>query len=116
MEYVAAFLVGGLICFLGQALLDLGKLSPIHTLCVLVTLGALLDGFHLYDRLIDFAGAGAFVPITNFGHSFVHGAMLEGGREGFIGIGMGMFEVTSVGLSSTILFSFLAAIFFKPRG
>ncbi|KMK76113.1 stage V sporulation protein AE [Alkalihalobacillus pseudalcaliphilus] len=116
MEYLAAFIVGGVICFLGQALLDLVRLSPIHTLCVLVTLGAMLDGFHLYDRIIDFGGAGAILPITSFGHSFVHGAMQEGGREGFIGIGMGMFEVTSGGLSSAILFSFLAAIFFKARG
>ncbi|GAF66717.1 spore germinant protein [Bacillus sp. TS-2] len=116
MEYIVAFIVGGSICLFGQALLDIGKLSPIHTLCSLVTLGALLDGFHLYDRLIDFAGAGAVVPITSLGHSFVHGAMLEGGREGFVGIGMGIFEVTSGGLSSAILFSFLAALFFKPRG
>ncbi|WP_368504603.1 stage V sporulation protein AE [Alkalihalophilus sp. As8PL] len=116
MEYVSAFVVGGLICILGQLLLDIGKLSPTHTLSTLVVLGALLDGFHLYDRLIDFAGAGATVPITSFGHSLVHGAMAEGERFGFLGVGMGMFEVTSVGISSTILFSFLVALIFKPRG
>ncbi|MDV2683352.1 stage V sporulation protein AE [Alkalihalophilus lindianensis] len=116
MEYISAFVVGGLICILGQLLLDIGKLSPTHTLSTLVVLGALLDGFHLYDRLIDFAGAGATVPITSFGHSLVHGAMAEGERFGFLGVGMGMFEVTSVGISSTILFSFLVALIFKPRG
>ncbi|MCM3714799.1 stage V sporulation protein AE [Halalkalibacter oceani] len=116
LEYVIAFVVGGLICFLGQLLMDVGKLSPTHTLSTLVVAGALLDGFQLYDRLIDFAGAGATVPITSFGHSLVHGAMAEGDRYGFWGVGMGVFEVTSVGISSTILFSFLIAIFFKPKG
>ncbi|OLS36057.1 stage V sporulation protein AE [Alkalihalophilus pseudofirmus] len=116
MEYVIAFTVGGIICIIGQLLLDVGKLSPTHTLSALVVLGALLDGFHLYDRLIDFAGAGATVPITSFGHSLVHGAMAEGERFGFLGVGMGIFEVTSVGISSAILFSFLVALVFKPRG
>ena len=116
MEYVTAFVVGGVICIVGQLLLDVGKLSPTHTLSTLVVAGALLDGFHLYDRLIDFAGAGATVPITSFGHSLVHGAMAEGERFGFLGVGMGIFEVTSVGLSSSILFSFLVALFFKPKG
>ncbi len=115
-EYLAAFLVGGIICVIGQLLMDVGKLSPIHTLSTLVVAGALLDGFHLYDRLIDFAGAGATVPITSFGHSLVHGAMAEGERYGFLGIGMGVFEVTSVGISATILFSFLTALVFKPKG
>jgi stage V sporulation protein AE len=115
-DYLAAFIVGGFICLIGQLLMDIGKLSPTHTLSTLVVAGALLDGFHLYDRLIDFAGAGATVPITSFGHSLVHGAMSEGDRYGFFGVGMGVFEVTSVGISSTILFSFLVAIFFKPKG
>ncbi len=105
-----------MICFIGQMLMDIGKLSPAHTLSTLVVLGALLDGYHLYDRLIDFAGAGATVPITSFGHSLVHGAMAEGERYGFFGVGMGIFEMTSIGISSTILFSFIVAIFFKPRG
>ncbi|NEU30860.1 stage V sporulation protein AE [bacterium LRH843] len=115
-DYIAAFVVGGFICFIGQMLMDVGKLSPIHTLSTLVVAGALLDGYHLYDRLIDFAGAGATVPITSFGHSLVHGAMTEGERFGFFGVGMGVFEITSVGISSTILFSFLVAMFLKPRG
>lgn len=114
--YVIAFFVGGCICLFGQLIMDIGKLSPIHTLSSLVVIGALLDGYHLYDRLIDFAGAGAVVPITSFGHALVHGAMAEGERHGFFGVGMGVFEVTSVGISSAILFSFLVAIFFKPKG
>ncbi len=116
MEYFIAFAVGGAICLLGQLLLDVFKLTPTHMMSTLVVIGALLDGFHLYDRLIDFAGAGATVPITSFGHSLVHGAMSEADRYGFLGVGMGIFEVTSVGISTSILFGFLVAIVFKPRG
>ncbi|WP_096202324.1 stage V sporulation protein AE [Bacillus sp. FJAT-45350] len=116
MEYVIAFVVGGTICIVGQLLLDVLKLTPTHMMSTLVVAGALLDGFHLYDRLIDFAGAGATVPITSFGHSLVHGAMAESERYGFLGVGMGIFEVTSVGISTSILFGFLVAIVFKPRG
>lgn len=116
MEYVVAFIVGGTICVIGQLLLDLCKMTPTHMMSTLVVAGAILDGFHLYDRLIDFAGAGATVPITSFGHSLVHGAMLEGNRYGFLGIGMGIFEVTSAGISTAILFGFFVALVFKPRG
>lgn len=116
MEYIVAFTVGGIICLIGQLILDFLKLSPAHVMSSLVVLGAVLDGFHLYDRLIDFAGAGALVPITSFGHSLVHGAMAEAQKSGFLGIGMGIFEVTSAGISSAILFGFFIAIFFKPKG
>lgn len=116
MEYLIAFVVGGVICWFGQVLLDFFKMTPTHAMSTLVVSGALLDGFHLYDRLIDFAGAGAIVPITSFGHSLVHGAMAEGEKFGFLGIGMGIFEVTSVGISTSILFAFFIALIFKPRG
>ena len=77
MIFLWAFLVGGLICVIGQLLMDVGKLTPAHTMTVLVVSGAILDGFGLYEPLIDFAGAGATVPITSFGNSLVHGAMAE---------------------------------------
>ncbi|UOE96447.1 MULTISPECIES: stage V sporulation protein AE [Bacillaceae] len=116
MEYFIAFAVGGAICMIGQLLLDVLKMTPTHMMSTLVVAGALLDGFHLYDRLIDFAGAGATVPITSFGHSLVHGAMSEGNQYGFFGVGMGIFEITSVGISTSILFGFLVAVIFKPKG
>jgi stage V sporulation protein AE len=116
VNYIIAFTVGGLICIVGQVLLDVAKMTPTQVLSTLVVAGAVLDGFHLYDRLIDFAGAGATIPITSFGHSLVHGAMAEGERSGFLGVGMGIFEITSAGISSAILFSFLVAVVFKPRG
>lgn len=116
MEYVWAFLVGGAICVIGQILLDRFKLTPAHVMTSFVVAGAVLDGFGLYDKLIEFAGAGATVPITSFGHSLLHGAMQEADDHGFIGIAMGIFQLTSAGISSAILFGFLVAVIFKPRG
>lgn len=114
--YLSAFIVGGLICVIGQLLMDKAKLTPGHTLTALVVIGAILDGVGLYEPLIDFAGAGATVPITSFGNSLVHGAMAEGEQNGFVGVITGIFEVTSAGISSAIIFSFLAALIFKPKG
>ena len=73
--YFWAFVVGGLICVIGQIMFDVFKLTPGHTLSTLVVVGAILDGFGLYEPLMDFAGAGATVPITSFGNSLVHGAL-----------------------------------------
>jgi len=116
MEYILAFVVGGAICIVGQLLLDIFKFTPAHVMAIFVTLGAVLDGFGLYDKLIDFAGAGATVPITSFGHSLLHGAMHQAKEHGFIGIGIGIFELTSAGISAAILFAFIMALIFKPKG
>ncbi|MHB1043881.1 MAG: stage V sporulation protein AE [Eubacteriales bacterium] len=114
--YIWAFVVGGLICVIGQLLMDVGKFTPAHTMTILVVTGAVLDGLGLYEPLIDFAGAGATVPITSFGNALVHGALAEAEHTGLIGILTGIFEVTSAGVSAAIIFSFLAALFFKPKG
>ena len=111
-----AFVVGGLICFIGQILMDVFKLTPAHTLTILVVAGAILDGFGLYEPLIDFAGAGATIPITSFGNSLVHGALQEADRHGIIGVLTGMFEVTSAGISAAIVFGFIGALLFRPKG
>lgn len=116
MIYVWAFVVGGLICVIGQLLMDVGRLTPAHTMTILVVSGAILDGLNLYDPLIQLAGAGATVPITSFGHALTHGALVEAGQHGIIGVITGIFEVTSAGISSAIVFSFLAALVFKPKG
>jgi len=116
MIFFNAFIVGGLICVIGQVLLDIVKLTPAHTLSTLVVSGAVLDGLGLYEPLIDFAGAGATVPITSFGNSLVHGAITEAQQNGWVGILTGIFEVTSAGISSAIIFSFLAAVVFRPKG
>lgn len=115
-SFLVAFIVGGAICVIGQLIMDVGKLTPGHTLSILVVVGAILDGFNLYEPLIDFAGAGATIPITSFGNSLTHGAIVEAEKHGWIGVLTGMFEVTSSGISSAILFGFIAALLFKPKG
>ncbi|MEK4484899.1 stage V sporulation protein AE [Psychrobacillus sp. FSL H8-0484] len=112
---ITAFIVGGLICVIGQLLMDGFKLTPAHTLSTLVVCGAILDGFGLYEPLIDFAGAGATIPITSFGNSLTHGAMAEAEKHGFIGVLTGMFEVTSSGISSAILFGIIGAFIFQKK-
>ena len=116
MIFLWAFLVGGAICVFGQICFDVFKLTPAHTMTLLVVLGAIVDGIGWYDPLIEFAGAGASVPITSFGNALVHGALQELKSNGWIGIITGIFEVTSAGISAAIIFSFLAALFVKPKG
>ncbi|WP_062493108.1 stage V sporulation protein AE [Paenibacillus sp. 32O-W] len=116
MIYLWAFIVGGLICMFGQICFDVFKLTPAHTMTLLVVLGAIADGVGIYDPLVEFAGAGASVPITSFGNSLVHGALEELQKNGWIGVITGIFKVTSAGVSAAIIFSFLASLFVKPRG
>ncbi|WP_410511681.1 stage V sporulation protein AE [Paenibacillus sp. BR2-3] len=116
MIFLWAFLVGGAICVFGQICFDVFKLTPAHTMTLLVVLGAIVDGLGWYEPLIEFAGAGASVPITSFGNALVHGALQELESNGWIGIITGIFEVTSAGISAAIIFSFLAALFVKPKG
>lgn len=116
MIYFNAFIVSGLICMVGQILVDQFKLTPGHVTSWFVVVGVLLDSFNLYDKLIKFAGGGALVPITSFGHSLLHGAMKQAEETGFLGIGMGMFDLTAAGITSAIIFAFLVAIIFKPKG
>lgn len=116
MIFFWAFVVGGIICVIGQILMDVVKLTPAHTMSTLVVSGAILDGFGLYEPLIDFAGAGATIPITSFGNSLVHGAMAEAEKYGIVGVITGIFEVTSAGISAAIIFGFMASLVFRPKG
>lgn len=111
-----AFLIGGLICVIGQLLMDLTPLTPAHVLSILVVAGAILDGIGWYEPLIKFAGAGATVPITSFGNALVHGALQEAKIHGPVGVLSGIFQVTSAGISAAIIFGFLTAVIFKPKG
>lgn len=111
-----AFVIGGLICVFGQLLFDVAKLTPGHTMSLLVVIGAVLDGLGLYEPLIDFAGAGATIPITSFGNALVHGALQEAEQHGLVGVLTGMFEITSSGISSAVIFGFIGALLFKPKG
>lgn len=115
-KFLWAFLIGGAICVIGQLLMDVGKLTPAHTMVILVVSGAILSGFNLYDPLIKFAGAGASVPISSFGNQLVKGAIQEANEVGIIGILTGIFEITSAGISAAIIFGFIASLVFRPKG
>ncbi|AIG26935.1 stage V sporulation protein AE [Brevibacillus sp. 7WMA2] len=113
--FIWAFIVGGIICVIGQLLMDVAKLTPAHTMSTLVVVGAIMDGLGWYEPLIKWAGAGVTVPITSFGNALVHGALEEMQRDGIVGIITGIFEVTSAGISAAIIFGFLGAVVFKPK-
>lgn len=115
-KFIWAFIVGGGICVIGQLMMDVLKLTPAHTTTTLVVLGAILGGLGLYEPLIKFAGAGASLPISSFGNALVKGALMEAERDGIIGVLTGTFEVTSAGISAAIIFGFLGALIFKPKG
>lgn len=115
-KFIWAFVIGGAICVIGQLLMDGLKLTPAHTMVVLVVTGAILGGMGLYEPLVKFAGAGASVPISSFGNQLVKGALKEAEKSGLIGVITGIFHITSAGISSAIIFGFLAALLFKPKG
>lgn len=115
-KFIWAFIIGGMICVIGQILMDGFKLTPAHTMCTLVVAGAILGGFGLYDPLIKFAGGGASVPISSFGNQLVKGALQEAEQTGIIGVLTGIFEITSAGISAAIIFGFLSALIFRPKG
>lgn len=115
-KFFWAFVIGGVICVIAQLMLDIFKLTPAHTTSTLVVIGAILGGLGLYEPLIKFAGAGASVPISSFGNSLVKGALAEAKRHGIVGVLTGIFEVTSAGVSAAIIFGFMGALIFKPKG
>ncbi len=115
MIYINSFLFCGLVCLIGQLILDNTKLSAGHITSIFVVLGALLDAFSIYDRIIMWAGGGAMVPITSFGHSLIHGALAKANDFGVIGLLMGMFDLTASGITSAIIFTFIFSLFFKSR-
>ena len=105
--YLYSFLFCGLVCLIGQVILDNTKLTPGHITTMFVILGSFLDTFNIYDKIVSFVGGGALVPITSFGHLLAHGAMLKANSVGFIGLAMGMFDFTASGITSAIFFAFI---------
>jgi len=115
ISLVKAFIVGGLICVIGQILIDKTKLSPARILVIFVTTGVVLGGLGLYEHLVNYAGAGATIPLTGFGNSLAKGA-IEGVKQyGLLGAFMGGVKNASVGISSAIFFGYLAALISKPK-
>ena len=115
MNYLTAFLVGGLICALGQLILDYTKFTPAHLLVALVVMGAILTGLGLFQPLIDFAGAGVTSLVINFGHVLTKGVLAEIEQEGYLGLFSGILEIGSVGISASIVIGFLMAAIFRPK-
>lgn len=115
MIFINAFWICGSICVIGQIIYDNSKLTVGHITSMFVVIGAALDTFGLYDKLIDFAGMGASIPITSFGHSLIHGALEKAHSDGLFGILLGMYDLTAVGITCAILFAFFVAIFFRPK-
>ena len=115
MIYIYSFLFCGFICMLGQIILDNTKLSAGHITSMFVVVGAALDTFNIYDRIIVHVGSGALIPITSFGHSLIHGALAEAEKTGIMGILTGMFDLTATGITAAIVFTFIFTLIFKPR-
>lgn len=115
MQYFHAFWVGGLICAIAQILIDKTKLTPARILVLFVVVGAILGGLGIYEPLVQFAGAGATVPIVGFGNVLAQGAIKGIQEHGFLGVLTGGAEAASGGISAAIVFGFLIALIFKPK-
>ena len=112
---IKAFLVGGLICVIGQILIDKTKLTPARILVTFVTTGAILGGLGIYEKLVEFAGAGATVPLTGFGNLLAKGAVEKVGQDGFIGAFTGGTAAAAGGIAAAVFFGFIAALVSKPK-
>ena len=115
MDYINAFWVGGLICALVQILLDRTKLMPGRVMVLLVCSGAVLGALGLYEPFQKFAGAGASVPLLGFGNVLFKGVKEAVEKEGFIGVFMGGFKASAVGISAALIFGYLSSILFNPK-
>ena len=114
MEYVKAFVIGGLICVVGQILIDRTKLTPAKILVLFVTLGVVLTAVGLYEPLVQFAGAGATVPLTGFGYTMAKGVQKAVTEHGLLGALTGGVVSAAAGIAAAVFFGYLAALFSKP--
>ncbi len=115
MNYFWAFVVGGAICVVGQLLIDLTNLTPARILVAFVVSGVVLSAFGIWDKAVEFAGAGASVPIVGFGHVLAQGVEKAVAQNGFIGIFSGGITACSCGVSASLVFGIIAAITTKSK-
>lgn len=115
MDYINAFWVGGLICALVQILMDRTKLMPGRIMVLLVCTGAVLSAIGIYEPFVEYAGAGASVPLFGFGNVLFKGVKEAISEYGFIGIFMGGLKASAVGISSAVIFGYLTSVLFKPK-
>ena len=109
------FITGGLICIIGQILIDKTKLTPARVLVIFVTTGGILGALGIYQHLIDFAGAGATVPLTGFGNLLAKGAIQEVESNGLIGAFIGGTKAAAGGIAAAIFFGYIASLISKPK-
>ena len=115
MDYLKAFITGGLICVIGQILIDKTKLTPARILVSFVVAGVFLQLIGVYQYIVDFGGAGATVPLTGFGYTLCKGVKQAVEENGFMGIITGGLKATAGGISAAIIFGFLVAVIFKSK-
>lgn len=109
------FIVGGLICVIGQILIDKTKLTPAKILVIFVTTGAILGGLGIYKYLVDFAGSGATVPLTGFGYNLAKGSIEAVKESGLLGAFTGGVKAAAGGIAAAVFFGYLAALISKPK-
>jgi len=115
MDFLWAFLIGGLFCAVGQVLIDYTKLTPARILVSYVVAGVVISAFGWYKSLAEFAGAGSTVPLTGFGHLLAEGIRKSVDEKGFLGIFTGGMSSAAGGITAALLFGLLAALIFKPK-
>lgn len=115
MDYINAFWVGGLICAVVQILLDRTKLMPGRVMVLLVCAGSVLGFLNLYEPIMEYAGAGASVPLLGFGNTLWKGVKEAIEQNGFLGTFMGGFKASAVGISAALIFGYIASIIFNPK-
>ena len=115
MDYLWCFLCGGLLCLIGQVLIDLTKLTPARILTGYVVAGVILQALGLYQPLVDWGGAGATVPLTGFGYSLAKGVAKAVGEKGLLGVITGGLTATAGGIAAAAVFGLLMAVLFKPK-
>ena len=115
MEYLKAFLVGGVLCAIGQILIDKTKLTPARILVSYVVAGVVLGGLGIYEYIVDFGGAGATIPLTGFGYNLAKGVKEAVAELGLPGILIGGVRASAAGITAAVVFGYLAALLFKPK-
>lgn len=115
LDYVMAFIIGGIICAIGQVFIDITRLASAYILIIFVVLGVLLSSLGLYQPIMEVGKAGAAIPITGFGHTLASGVIEEVNEYGFIGIFTGALKAGSTGITVAVVFGYLFAIIFNPK-
>ena len=115
MLLLRCFIVGGLICVVGQILIDKTKLTPARILVTFVTAGAILGGLGWYEKLVEFAGAGATVPLIGFGNNLAKGAIEEATKSGLVGAFTGGVKASAGGIAAAVFFGYIASLIAKPK-